>query len=145
MSPEYDFSSASFPRQPWCWLVWRSFEICRTGALRHVDTASPAWGQRGASWPAPDPVCFWSRGSRLWATTALSRSPVQPEKSREMGANGDAGGQQRFSQSVSSWGQNWEFLPTLVGGASPTILPTEHLVGLHFPRVCKISVTRWLA
>lgn len=35
-------------------------------------------------------------------------------------------------------GQNWEFLPTLVGGASPTILPPEHVVACTSPACARL-------
>lgn len=61
-------------------------------------------------------------------TAGLSHSPVQPEKSREMGANADE--VSRGSPGVS--------LPTLVGGASPTILPPEHVVACTSPACARL-------
>ena len=139
MSPKCDFSSASSPRQPWCWLVWRSFEICRAGGLHHVDTASPAQGQRGASWPAPDPVCLLQQRepplSDRWIV------PL-PSPSREVSGDGSECRWRRPAEIVLEFlfpGQNWEFLPTLVGGASPTILPPEHVVACTSPECARFD------
>ena len=138
MSAKCDFSSASSPRQPWCWLTWRSFEICRAGGLHHVDTASPAQGHRGGILTCPWPSVLTAAEGAAFKRPLDCPTPQSNQRSLRRW--------ERMQTKEASRGSPGVSLPrTELGVPSHTAWwgqphhsPPWACSSLHFPSVCKI-------